>query len=93
MKKKMVHRLFILLTHASSVHRKDVPLPEIIHDKDLTKGCQPSEKGLPRRADTVPREAASFTKNQGAIEEFNLKRPSFGGDPSLLIFTSLSHSS
>jgi hypothetical protein len=35
MKKKMVHRLPISLTHATFVHHNDVPLYEVIHGKDL----------------------------------------------------------
>jgi hypothetical protein len=34
--KKMVYELPILLTHVASVHHNDVPLPEVIYDKDLT---------------------------------------------------------
>jgi hypothetical protein len=36
MNKKVVHGLLIPLTHATSIHHKDVPLPKVIQDKDLT---------------------------------------------------------
>jgi hypothetical protein len=36
MKKKMVHELPIPLTHAILVHHNGVPLPEVIHYKNLS---------------------------------------------------------
>jgi hypothetical protein len=35
-KKKMVHRFPISLAQATFVHNDDMPLPEIVHSKDLT---------------------------------------------------------
>jgi hypothetical protein len=36
-KKKMIHRLTSLLTHVASVYYDNMPLPEIIQDKNLVK--------------------------------------------------------
>jgi hypothetical protein len=35
-KKKMIHRFPVLLAHATSIHQNNMPLPEVIHCKDLT---------------------------------------------------------
>lgn len=69
----------------------------VIHGKDLTYNRQPRKKshsqGSLSLPNTLSREAATFTTNQGIIEGSNLKQLSFGGDPLHLIFTFSSHSS
>jgi hypothetical protein len=96
MKKKMVHGLPIPFTHATPIDHSDVPLLEIIYGKNLPLGCLPSKKGCPQRnlssPNTLQWEAKTIITAHDAVEGFNSKQLSFGGDPPQLVFTFLSHS-
>jgi len=63
-KKKTIHRFLISLANATSVHNDDMPLPEIVHSKDLAEGCRPRKKSRPRRSlsppHTLPRETTTI---------------------------------
>jgi hypothetical protein len=63
-KKKMVHRFPISLAQATSVHNDDMPLPEIVHSKDLAEGNRPCKKSCPQRSltppHTLPRETTTI---------------------------------
>jgi hypothetical protein len=58
-KKKMIHRFPISLVQATSVHNDDMPLPEIVHSKDLVKGYRPRKKKLPSKE---PKSATHFQR-------------------------------
>jgi hypothetical protein len=47
MKKKMIHIFPISLAKATSVYNDDMPLPEIVHSKDLAEGYRPHKKSRP----------------------------------------------
>jgi hypothetical protein len=47
MKQKMIHEF--LFTHTTPINHNDVPLPEIVNGKDLSKGLQRIKEGCPPR--------------------------------------------
>jgi hypothetical protein len=48
-KKKMIYRFPISLAQATSVHNDDMPLPEIVHSKDLAEICWSRPKKPPSK--------------------------------------------
>jgi hypothetical protein len=73
----MVHSPTIPFTYAAPVNHNEVPLPEIVHGKDLSKSRWPSKEGHPQRnlspPNTLSRKAEAFDTGQGTVEESNLK--------------------
>jgi hypothetical protein len=49
MEEKMIHRLFIPLAHTMPINYNDMPLPKIVHSKDLLQSCRLKKKVLPQR--------------------------------------------
>jgi hypothetical protein len=94
-KKKMVHRFSIFLAQATSVHNDEMPLPEIVHGKDLAQGYRPRKKSRPRGSlnppHTLPREASTFRANQEVEEGFDLEQSFLGRDPPEPIYTISTH--
>jgi hypothetical protein len=85
MKKKMIHIFPISLAKATSVYNDDMPLPEIVHSKDLAEGYRPHKKSRPWRSlsppHTLPREITTIRASQGFEERLDLEQTFFGRDP------------
>jgi hypothetical protein len=94
-KKKMILRFPISLAHATSIHQNNMPLPEIIHCKDLTYSRRPLKISCPRRnlslLHTLPRKMNPYRASQRAKERSDLEHAFFGGDPPQPIFTTSSY--
>jgi hypothetical protein len=83
----MVHKILIPITHTSPINYNDMPLPQIVHGKNLTYGRRPSRKGHPQMnlnlnpPNTLPRELRAIIATQDTVEGSNSEQPSFGGEP------------
>jgi len=67
--KKMVHRLLISLAHTAPIDHNYVPLPKVVHGKDLPYNHRPSKKSHSQRnlgpPNTLPRKTKCPHYKQG----------------------------